>query len=363
MKRKMILIPLIALVTLASACSTSNQKPAQGEASKNTNQGSAGSVASEFKLPGPFKKKLPLKIAFVPVAMNTYYNLVLDGVKEEIDRDGGDKFAKLDVLAPPNQDKALEGQIGILESLLAQNDLDVLCISTENDGEMIPYLKKFAEKGVTIFMFNQPAGSSDNKYYISNVGYDFNEAPKLMAEWAVKHFGDKPVNMLFLEGIAGTHNTIRKNAFMNVIKDHPNFKVVASQSAGWTREGGQSVSENMLTSNPNINFIFSVYDEMSLGAMVAVKAANKQNDVVVGGYDLTEDGYNSIKKGEMAASVTTNPKEMGENLIKTVADYNVSGKQVEKQVFTNLKVYDKDNINEYDPNNFKYMKQEQVNFK
>lgn len=344
MKRYLsILLGLLMVFTLVS-CSTSNSKTqptVQNETSADT-------------IPGPTKKDKPLNIAYVPMTMNTYYTQVLNGVKEEINKNGGDKFAKLNVLAPTNQAKQLEDQINILESLLTQDDLDVLCLSTENDAQAIPYLKKFAAKGVAVFMFNMPGQSEENKYYISNVGYDFYKASNLVGEWAVKHFGDQKVKMLFLEGLEGTHNTIRKQGFLDAIKGS-NIEVAVSQSGGWTRDGGQNVTENALQSNSDISFIYGVYDEMTLGAMVAVKAANKLDKITVAGYDLTEDGYNSIKKGEMYASVYTNPKGMGVNLINTIKKYCILGESVDKNVFSDLKVYDRDNINEFDINNYKFV--------
>ena len=46
----------------------------------------------------------------------------------------------------------------------------------------------------------------------------------------------------------------------------------------------------MLEAHPDIDFIAGLYDEMSLGAYNAVKAAGLQDKIVIAGYDNTEAG-------------------------------------------------------------------------
>ena len=117
----------------------------------------AGGIPEEEKqitAPPPAKLDMPLKIAYVPVVMNTHYDMVLSGLKEGIDKNGGDSFAILQSYIPSSNEKSFEEQITILETLLQQKDLDVLIYATENEEAMMPYLRKFCEQGVYVFLFN-----------------------------------------------------------------------------------------------------------------------------------------------------------------------------------------------------------------
>lgn len=348
-------LTVILALGLMAGCTTSNQASSGAAAAEPAAQSgpastSAAEASTEGILPGPFEKDLPLNIAYVPAAMNTYYQLVLAGINEEVERKGGSDFAEVTVYSPVNEQKIVEEHIGIFETLLQDDTLDAIFFSTHNDEAMIPYLKQFAEKGVPVFLFNMPKQDVTNQYYVSLVSYDFYNASKLVGEWAVDYFDGQDVKMLYLEGIEGSHNTIRKEGFLSALEGHDNFEIVASQNANWTREGGQSVTENVLQSNPEINFIYGPYDEMPLGAIVALKDAGRLDDIVVAGYDLTEDGYHSIVKGELSASVNTDPKLMGNNLITTTEQYCVLGQEVPKEVLSELVVYDSTNIGQIDPN-------------
>ena len=68
------------------------------------------------------------------------------------------------------------------------------------------------------------------------------------------------------EGFPGLVNSMRLDGFKCALEGHDNFEIVASQVADWTRAKGQEVTENLLTAHPDIQFLFGLYDEMSLGA-------------------------------------------------------------------------------------------------
>lgn len=305
----------------------------------------------------PRKLEKPLNIAYVNAGMNTYYSLVLDGINEEIDRWGGDEVATVDVYSPTSSSNMVEEQITFLETLLQDDDLDVLFFSCHNDSEFVPYMEQFMEKGVSVYMFNMPGQDVTSDAYVSLVSYDFYDAGYKMGEWLATNKADEDVKLLYLEGTQGTHNTIRTQGFMDAIEGCDNIEIVASQCADWTREGGQSVTENALQSNPEINTIFGPYDEMPLGAIAALKDAGR-DDVTVLGYDCTEPGYAAICNGTMAASVNTDAKQMGNHLIDAAVEHDLEGKEVDKKILNELVVIDATNTDLIPDDNFKYSKRE-----
>lgn len=309
--------------------------------------------------PAPQKLEMPINIAIVTATMNTYYSLVVNGAKEQLERWGGDAVGTIDVYSPTSDAKMVEEQIGFLETLLQDPDLDALCFSTHNDTEFIPYLRQFAEKGIPVYLFNMPAQDVSNQYYESLIAYDFYEAGRLSGEWVKENLADQDVKMLYIEGIEGTHNTVRTAGFMDGIEGADNIEIVVSQCGQWTREGGQTVTENALQSNPEINCVFGPYDEMPLGAIVALKDAGRIDDVTVVGYDCTEDGLAAIKAGTMAASVNTDAKLMGNNMIDTIVAHDLEGKEVDRAVMNELVVIDSTNCDTVPEDNYTYTEREQ----
>jgi ribose transport system substrate-binding protein len=89
------------------------------------------------------------------------------------------------------------------------------------------------------------------------------------------------------------------------------LEVVAKINGEHTREGGLRAMEDILTSNPDVQGVFCINDNEALGAIEALKAADKLDDVVLVGFDAIPDAINAIIAGDLEASVAQAPANMG----------------------------------------------------
>jgi ribose transport system substrate-binding protein len=69
--------------------------------------------------------------------------------------------------------------------------------------------------------------------------------------------------------------------------------------------------QNLLQAHPDIDVVFACNDLMALGAMEAVTAAGKTEQIKIIGFDAVEEVRQEIKQGNMAASIAQHPEEMG----------------------------------------------------
>lgn len=354
MKRLIGSAVIATALVLAAGCSTSNQPgtgtPASTPApdpTDTTAQTTDGTVMQ------PTTKEAPLHLAYVPVVMNTSYEMVLAGIKEEIDANGGESWATLTVQAPSSNTSTLQEQPNILEGLM-QQDVDAIIMATEDHEAMLPYIKAAAEKEIPIFLFNMATLSENDPYYVTTVTFDQYQASYQIGEWANENLTE-PTEVAILQGFPGVVNTQRLDGFMDAIKDNSNLTVVASQQADWTRAKGQSVTENILQANPDVGFIYGLYDEMALGAVAAVKAVGKLDQIKIAGYDNTKDGRQSILAGELTVTVDTGSKAMGTLVTQAVKQFVQEGKPVDRLINVPTTVYDQSNMDTFDPNNYEYV--------
>lgn len=347
--RKLFSLALIALssMSLLVGCSTSNQ---QNTTPANS---SSGSVDNAQTLMKPTTKKNKLKIAYVAVVMNTSYEMVLAGIKEQIDSYGGGEWADLTIQAPSSNTSTLQEQPNIIEGLI-QQDIDAIILATEDQEAMLPHIKAASEKGIPVFLFNMATLSENDPYYVTCVTFDQYKASYKIGEWANKHFTE-PTEVAVLEGFPGIVNTQRLDGFKDAIKDNPNLTIVASQQADWTRAKGQSVTENILQANPNIKFIYGLYDEMALGAVAAVKASGHLDSIAIAGYDNTKDGRESIMAKELTVTVDTGSKEMGKQVLQAVKTFVQDGQPLDRLIDVESTVYDQSNISSFDVTNYEYV--------
>ena len=99
-----------------------------------------------------------------------------------------------------------------------------------------------------------------------------------------------------------TNAGIRSSGYHNVIDQYPDLKMVAQQSANWSQTEAYQKMESILQANPDIKGVISGNDTMAMGAWAALEAAGR-SDVIVVGFDGSNDVRDSIKAGGIKATV------------------------------------------------------------
>ncbi len=95
--------------------------------------------------------------------------------------------------------------------------------------------------------------------------------------------------------------------------DMCNFmSITDEQTAGWSRDKGQSLMTNWLSTGDTPDFVFGNNDEMAIGAIQAMKAAGiGMKDVVVVGIDATQDALSAMEAGDLDVTVFQNGGGIG----------------------------------------------------
>ncbi len=142
-----------------------------------------------------------------------------------------------------------------------------------------------------------------------------------------------------LQGVPGTSAARdRGEGFNKAIKTATGIEVVASQAADFDRTKGLNVMENILQAQPEISAVFAHNDEMALGAIKAIQAAKR--DIIVVGFDGTDDAVASVKEGAMLATVAQQAGKIGSMGVE-VADKILKGEKVADYTPVALKVITK----------------------
>ena len=146
-------------------------------------------------------------------------------------------------------------------------------------------------------------------------------------------------NIVELEGTAGSSATRdRGQGFDDGIRKS-GFNLVAKQSADFDRTKGLTVMENIIQSKGDIDAVFAQNDEMALGAQKALEAANMK-DVLIVGFDATDDAVEAVKQGKMAATVAQQPLLIGETAVNAVHKV-LSGEKIADYIPVELKLITK----------------------
>lgn len=162
------------------------------------------------------------------------------------------------------------------------------------------------------------------------------------AEMATQYIVDtlgEGIKVAELQGTVGASAAIdRGQGFHNVADEK--LDVVSSQPANFDRTEGMSVMENMLQSNGDIQAVFAANDEMALGAVEAISGAGK--DIMVVGFDATDDAIEAIKAGRMAATIAQQPDLIGKTAVEQAVKL-INGETIEKSIPVEVTLITKEN--------------------
>ncbi len=160
---------------------------------------------------------------------------------------------------------------------------------------------------------------------VSHVASDNRLGGKMAGDYIAEKVGND-AKVIQLEGIAGTSASRERGEGFKQAVDAHKLNILASQPADFDRTKGLNVMQNLLTANPSVQAVFAQNDEMALGALRALQTAGR-TDVLVVGFDGTNDGIKAVNRGVLGATIAQRPDQIGIIGIQT-ADKILKGEKV-----------------------------------
>ena len=118
---------------------------------------------------------------------------------------------------------------------------------------------------------------------------------------------------------------VRSKGYHDIIDRAPGMKMVARQSANWSQPEAFTIMESILQAHPDIKGVISGNDTMAMGAWAALKAA-KRTDVILVGFDGSNDVRDSIKEGGIKATVLQPAFRQAQLAVEQADKYLKTGK-------------------------------------
>ncbi len=220
-----------------------------------------------------------------------------------------------------------------VEDLLTKN-VDVLLINPTDSDAVGNAVKMANGKNVPVITLDRGANSGE---IVTHIASDNIAGGVLAGEFIIEQLGEN-AKVVELEGIAGTNAARDRGEGFNTSLKGTDILVVANQVADFDRVKGLEVMENILQAQPEIDAVFAHNDEMALGALTAIKSSGR--DILVVGFDATDDAVKSVEEGKLAATVAQQPTLIGslgvENAVKIL-----NGDTVENYIPVDLQLITK----------------------
>ncbi|NDR57846.1 D-ribose ABC transporter substrate-binding protein [Aliiruegeria sabulilitoris] len=161
-------------------------------------------------------------------------------------------------------------------------------------------VQRAKDAGIPSFLIDREITASG--VAVSQIVSNNYQGAQVGAEEFVTLMGEEGKYAELLGRESDTNAGIRSSGYHDVIDQYPDMEMVAQQSANWSQTEAYTVMETMLQANPDIKGVISGNDTMAMGAWAALKAAGRE-DVIVVGFDGSNDVRDSILEGGIKATV------------------------------------------------------------
>jgi len=239
-------------------------------------------------------------------------------------------------------------QIADIEDMVSTRGIDALVILPGDPDAMTSAIKQVKDAGKFVTVVDRQLsidGVEDLYVAGDNPGLGANAAAY------IKEQLPEGGNIVILRGLPIPIDQQRFDGFMGGIEGS-NIKVLDDEFANWNRDDGFKVMQDFLTRFPDIKAVWTQDDDISLGAMEAIKQAGREGEMFIVGGAGMQQILQAVSNGDALTPVDVSySPAMIATAIELTTSHLVGGVHVNGRFVLESTLITKDNAAEFlDPN-------------
>ena len=244
-----------------------------------------------------------------------------------------------------------ENQLKAIRSFISQR-VDYIIFSPVVETGWETVLQEAKQAGIPVILMDRNVDVEDQSLYVTCVGSNFVEEGEKAGHWLEGELvrqrkSAQPVNIVILTGTEGSSSQIGRSAgFATVAARHANWNILEEKCAEFTSTKGKEVMKGFLRRYPDIDVVVSQNDDMTFGAIEAVRESGRtvgvDGDIMILSFDAVRGALNMVADGTINVDIECNPNQ-GEYLLKVI-DMLEAGETVEKKYYVEEDVFTIENV-------------------
>lgn len=311
---RMLAVAFVAVGSLTVAACGSSDSDSSGSGSGDSSAAKTTAQAAIKKaqeIPA-FTLEAP-KIDLAKVKGKTIFNIPLNSaipfeveVEDEMKKLATENGAKW--LQHPNQGTPTEWAAGIDQAI--QQKVDVIILSQGIDPkQLIPQLRAAKTAGIPVLVTHTYQNGQEVPPEVADLisataDAPFEEAGRLQSEYAIAQDGCDIKPLIVNSPDIAPSEYVQKGLVGAIADLCPDVepKIVDVNVTEWATKIQPEV-QSALTQDPDINWVLTHYDSMTIPATAGIRAAGKTGQVGVTGFNGTTEVLGMIKDGTVTADV------------------------------------------------------------
>jgi ribose transport system substrate-binding protein len=247
----------------------------------------------------------------------------------------------VDDIIHANANDSTPKQVSDIENLVSR-DVDCLIVAATSATALNPAIAAASEQ-VPVVIMERAVKTGE---YTSFASLDAVNMGELQAQSVVDAL-DGEGKIVILQGVEGSGPVVESLEGMhNVLDENPDIEVLATEYTDWSRESGKTIMENLLQANPQIDAVLSDSGLQAVGALEAVKAAGRLDEIKAWTGDTVQGWIRLVDDNHLPGIVVDRPTIMGASSMALCGQI-LEGESVPKVWQTENQVIEPDQISDY----------------
>lgn len=295
-------------------------------------EGSAASEESTASSDGAEK----LTIGATYYTLQTEFCMRMDNAAKKWAEENGVNYTSYD----GNNDAAT--QLDQVETMISQG-VDAIILNPQDADACSACVDAAVEADIPIIGVNTMVNNENLTAYVGS--QDVSAGEEIM-QYMIDYMDKDSFNIVIIEGPMGQSAQLQRyEGITNILKDHEGIKILATDTANWSRSEAMTLMETWITKyGDEIDAVVPENDEMALGAREAITAAGL--DIPCIGIDGITDAVTAVSEGEMIASDFQNAEGQITGALETAVKC-VNGEDYDKETWIPFEMITPDNYTEY----------------
>ncbi|WP_409311047.1 D-ribose ABC transporter substrate-binding protein [Pectobacterium sp. B1J-3] len=189
-------------------------------------------------------------------------------------------------------------------------------------------IRKAQNAGIPVVLINREIPVDD--VALVQITHNNFQAGSEVANRFVEQMGEKGKYAELTCNLADNNCVTRSKSFHQVIDQYTDMQSIARQDAKGTLLDGKRIMDSILQAHPDVKGVICGNGPVALGAIAALKAAGR-NDVVVVGIDGSNDERDAVKAGSLKATVMLQAQAIAAQGVSDLDNFLQKGIKPEKQ--------------------------------
>ncbi len=245
-----------------------------------------------------------MRIALVVKALGIgFFEAAAKGAEE-----AASELGDVEIIYTGPTDTTAEGQIEVINSLIAQN-VDAIAISSNDTDALVPTLQKAMRRGIAVISWDSGVAEAGRMAHLNP------SSNPLIGNMILKLAADELPEGGEVAVLSATTTSTNQNVWIDemtkVLPDYPGIEVVATVYGDDLADKSYREATGLMQSYPDLDAIIAPTSVGIVAAAQAVVDAGKVGQVNVTGLGLPSEMAGAIESGASRSFAIWNPIDLG----------------------------------------------------